>query len=286
MAKLPSSSTDDLLWQHLKSLPAFRALLRSVEARYFRCLELKEPVLDIGCGDGHFAHYASDRPLTVGVDPWWGPLKKARRASAHQLVMQGLGNKLPFSDGIFATIISNSVLEHIEEVQPVLTEARRVLQADGRLIITMPSHFFTQQLGGAMLLERLRFHRLANTYRLSFNKIARHAHTDPPEVWAERLAAAGFVIQRWQYYFSKSALHQLELGHVQGLPSALIHALTGSWVVAPWRSNLFLTERWLRPYYDEKAPSDGTMILITAGRAENATASAVLPDPDPLDICY
>ncbi len=284
MSKLPSYSSDDLLWQHIKTVPAFRALLRSVEARYFRCLELREPVLDIGCGDGHFARYASDSPLTAGIDPWRGPLKKARRTLAHQLVIQGLGNKLPFSDGHFATVISNSVLEHIEEVQPVLAEASRVLRTNGRLIITVPSHYFTQQLGGAMLLEKLRFHRLANTYRLSFNKISRHAHTDPPEKWAERLAATGFVIQHWQYYFSKSALHQLELGHIQGLPSALIHALTGSWIVAPWRSNLFLTERWLRPYYDEKAPSEGTMILIVARKVENAPASAVLPDPDPLDI--
>jgi hypothetical protein len=148
----------------------------------------------------------------------------------------------------------------------------------------MPCHFFTKQLGGAMLLERLRFHRLAHTYRRSFNKIARHAHTDPPEEWAERLAGAGFVIQRWQYYFSKSALHQLELGHIQGLPSAVIHAITGSWIVAPWRSSLFLTERWLRPYYDEKTSPQGTMILIVARKVKNGPVSAVLPDPDPLNI--
>ena len=50
--------TDDLLWQHLKDLPYFRALLRAVEARFYADLTLGEPALDLGCGDGHFASLA------------------------------------------------------------------------------------------------------------------------------------------------------------------------------------------------------------------------------------
>ena len=48
----PTTTQDDLLWQHLKTLPAFRALLRAVEARFYQQLDFPGPVLDIGCGDG------------------------------------------------------------------------------------------------------------------------------------------------------------------------------------------------------------------------------------------
>jgi SAM-dependent methyltransferase len=262
------NDVDDLLWKHLKTVPAFRALLRSVEARFYPNIDLPEPILDLGCGDGHFARLTFDQPLPAGIDPWWGPIKKAKDSGAYTHVIQSLGNQLPFSTNYFGSVISNSVLEHIPDVQPVLFDVSRVLRPGGKLVITVPSHYFTKYLGGALLFEEVGLKNLADAYRRLFNRIARHAHTDSPKRWAKRLVKAGFEIDEWQYYFSKQALHTLELGHVQGLPSALIHFLTGHWIVAPWRSNLRFTEWWVRPYYEEEFPKAGTMILFIAHKVE------------------
>lgn len=269
---------DDLLWRHLKSLPAFRALLRAVEARFYRAVHIPGPVLDLGCGDGHFAGMAFDEPLAVGADPWWGPLQKARRARAYRLNVQAMGDALPFASDCFGSVISNSVLEHIPDVQPVLDEASRVLRPGGRLVITMPSDLFTENLGGARLLRPF---GLADGYRRFFNRISRHAHTDPPELWAERLSQAGFRILRWQAYFSTGALRALELGHVQGLPAALLHFLTGHWIVAPWRSSLRPTERWLRPFYEEPAGETGAYLFFLAEKVAHSPVEAVLPPARP-----
>ena len=264
---------DDLLWRHLKTLPAFRALLRAVEARFYHHLDIPEPVLDLGCGDGNFAQMAFDQPLAAGIDPWWGPLKKSEKAGAYAVLAQSMGDHMPFADHHFASVISNSVLEHIPDVQPVLNEASRVLRPGGILILTTPSHHFTQNLGGARWF--------GDRYRRFFNRISRHAHTDPPELWAERLALAGFRVTRWQYYFSQGALHALELGHVQGLPSAVLHFLTGQWILAPWPENLRLTERWVRPFYDEEPPAEGAYILIVAQKVADHPVDAPLPPAQP-----
>ena len=48
----------DYLTLHLQDLPYFRALLRAVEARFYKDITLPPPVLDLGCGDGHFASLA------------------------------------------------------------------------------------------------------------------------------------------------------------------------------------------------------------------------------------
>jgi len=149
----------DLLWSHLKSLPAFRALLRAVEARFYQHIDLPEPVLDLGCGDGLFAELTFDKPVTAGLDPWWGPLVKAKRTQAYGQVAQGLGHTLPFASETFGSAFSNSVLEHIADLQPVLYEINRVLRDNGRFVVTMPSHHFTADLRGAMALERLRLNR-------------------------------------------------------------------------------------------------------------------------------
>ncbi|MDX1663808.1 MAG: methyltransferase domain-containing protein, partial [Candidatus Promineifilaceae bacterium] len=265
---------EDLLWRHLKTVPAFRALLRAVEARFYRALSIPEPVLDLGCGDGHFAKMIFDSPLAAGVDPWWGPLQKARRAGVYRLNVQAVGDRLPFADQSFGSVISNSVLEHIPDVEPVLRESARVLRPGGQLVVTMPSHLFTEHLGGAALLAPL---GLADNYRDFFNTISRHAHTDPPETWAARMGRAGFEVERWQYYFSRRALRALELGHLQGLPSAAIHALTGHWILGPWRDNLALTERWVRPYYEEPFPEEGAYILMVARKVADGAVAAVLP---------
>lgn len=267
------SADDDLLWRHLKTLPAFRALLRAVEARFYQQLDIPEPVLDLGCGDGNFAGMAFDKSLSAGIDPWWGPLKKSRKAGIYDVPAQALGDAMPFPDGHFGSVISNSVLEHIPDIQPVLHEANRVLRPGGKLIITMPSHLFTENLRGAELL--------GDSYRDFFNFISRHAHTDSPEQWAGRLAQAGFRVVRWQYYFSKGALHALEWGHVQGLPSAVLHALTGHWIVAPWKENLQGTDRWVRPFYDEEPPEEGAYILFVAEKVADEPIQVALPPAQP-----
>lgn len=272
---------DDLLWRHLKSVPAFRALLRAVESRFYRLVELPSPTLDLGCGDGHFAQMTFSEPLSVGVDPWWGPLEKSRQAGAHQLLLNGDGDALPFPDHHFGSVVSNSVLEHIDHVDPVLAELNRVLRPGGTLMITMPSHQFTNWLGGAQLFERIGAGGLANAYRRFFNYIARHVRTDAPSAWASRLADSGFKVERWQYYFSKRALWALEWGHVQGLPSAILHALTGHWILAPWRSNLARTEAWLRPFYDESAGESGAYVLFVASKQGEGAIEAFLPGERP-----
>ena len=45
---LTGGTNDDLLWRQLKSLPAFRALLRAVEARFYAYIPLPEPTLHVG----------------------------------------------------------------------------------------------------------------------------------------------------------------------------------------------------------------------------------------------
>ncbi|WP_420642914.1 methyltransferase domain-containing protein [Candidatus Leptofilum sp.] len=281
---LAANTQDDLLWRQLKTIPAFRAILRAVEARFYFAVDLPGPTLDVGCGDGHFSQMVFQRRIEAGIDPWWNPLKKAQKSEMYDLALQAMGDQLPYPDGHFASAFSNSVLEHIPDIQPVLNETNRVMQMNGRFLITMPSHNFTKQLGGAAFLERLGLPGLADSYRQFFNRIARHAHTDSAEVWAERLATAGFGIERWQYYFSKKALRALEWGHVQGAPSAIMHALTGHWIVAPWESSLRRTERWLRPFYDEPFSEDGTYLLIVARKQANGPIPVQLPPANPFTI--
>jgi SAM-dependent methyltransferase len=260
-------SSDDLLWRHLKELPYFRALLRAVEARFYDDIDLPEPVLDLGCGDGHFAAMAfTDRAPMVGVDPWWPPLRESAGRRVYHAAIQGLGAALPFPAAYFASVISNSVLEHIPDLDPVLAEVQRVMQPGGRFIFCVPSDQFLPFLSISRGLRRIGLSGPASFYERFFNRISRHQHCDTPAIWAERLARAGLTIERYWYYFSRGALTTLEWGHYFGVPSVVAKKLTGHWVIAPSHWNLWLTDRLVRRYYEETLPEQGAYLFFIARR--------------------
>jgi SAM-dependent methyltransferase len=256
----------DLLWRNLFDLPAFRGLLRAVEARFYQDIDLPEPVLDLGCGDAHFASVAFQRPLAAGVDPWTPPLREARRLrrSAYNLLVQADGATLPFHAGHFASAMSNSVLEHIPDLDPVLADVSRVLRPGAPFIFCVPSDYFLSFLSISSALRKVGLRGPAGSYERFFNRISRHHHCDGPETWRARLAQAGLRLEQHWYYFSTGALRALEWGHYFGLPSAVAHTLTGRWVLARTRANLALTERLLRPYYEEPLPEHGAYLFCIA----------------------
>ncbi|NPA27081.1 MAG: class I SAM-dependent methyltransferase [Chloroflexi bacterium] len=243
-----TETPDALLWRHLQTLPAFRALLRAAEATFYQRVALPRPVLDVGCGDGHFAAHTFAEPLDVGLDPWWEPLREARVWRGHRLVLAADGAAMPFAAQSFGSAISNSVLEHIPHVDAVLAEVHRVLRPRAPFLVTVPNHRFTRNLSGARLLERIGWTRAADAYRRAFNRISRHVRTDPPEVWQARFERAGFRVRARRDYFSPTALALLEWGHAYGLPSWLVKRVTGRWMVSPARWNVAWLHRALRRF--------------------------------------
>jgi SAM-dependent methyltransferase len=250
----------DYLFLHLRELPYFRALIRGVEAAYYQSLDLPSPTLDLGCGDGHFASLVFDRKIEVGLDPWQDPIREAGRRRCYQLLVQAVGNKAPFPDGFFASAFSNSVLEHIQDIDTVLAETARVLKPSAPFYFCVPNERYFSELG-------LR-HLLGEAYTRWFRKISRVEHADPPDAWDERLKKAGFTLERWWHYFSPPAMRMLEWGHYFGLPSLVMKKLAGRWILIPARWNLFLTEKLVRRYASTEPVEDGTFTFFVARKRE------------------
>lgn len=241
----------DYLWLNISSLPYFRGLLRAVEARVYENLDLPEPSLDLGCGDGHFSQIAFNHEVSVGLDPWSGPVRLARRDGKYRHVIQGTGDDIPFQDGYFSSAMSNSVLEHIPELDPVLQELSRVLKPGAPFIFCVPNENFLANLSISNWLDRIGLHNLAEGYRRFFNRISRHHHCDSRKVWEERLKRHGFVIEDQWDYFSPRSLAALEWGHYLGVPSLVCHFLFRKWILVPERWNLWMTLKLVNGLFEE-----------------------------------
>jgi SAM-dependent methyltransferase len=259
----------DYLWLNLKELPYFRSLVRAVEARFYQDFELPAPTLDVGCGDGHFATVAFNRPLDVGLDPWKGPIRQAAKRGSYRVLVLADGGCMPFPSRHFASAVSNSVLEHIPQVEAVLEETARVLKPGAPFLFCVPNERFLGSLSIGNALDRVGLRRLGDAYRSFFDRISRHQHCDPPQVWERRLQNAGFEVEKWWHYLSPRALHAVEWGHYFGLPALLSHWATGRWVLISHRWNLSLTYRLLKPYTAHEGRSEqGVYTFYVARRRE------------------
>lgn len=100
-------------------------------------------LLDVGCGRGRILKLLASRAnRAVGVDID----ADARRLARAELMLAGLPNcslrrgdmyQLPFGDADFDTIILDDVLADARHPVRVLTEARRLLRAGGRLFVLL-----------------------------------------------------------------------------------------------------------------------------------------------------
>lgn len=97
-------------------------------------------VLDLGCGTGRHAQWmAAEGAIVTAVDFSRGMLAEARRKPGSERVRFlacDLRQRLPFADGAFQLVVSALVLEHVPDLDGFFGDARRVLRADGRAVIS------------------------------------------------------------------------------------------------------------------------------------------------------
>lgn len=98
----------------------------------------KGRVLDVGCGWSMFLKVWQDEGWeTYGVDIDPSIAKQARILGVNIFV--GELYEANFQDGYFDVVVMNHSLEHMADPLAVLMEVRRVMKADGTLIIGVPN---------------------------------------------------------------------------------------------------------------------------------------------------
>jgi len=144
------------------------------------CHDLGKPqprILDVGCGTGANLQMLSRFGAAEGVDVSAAALDFCRARGLAQ-VKQGAAESLPFADESFDLVTGLDVVEHLDDDIAGLSEMRRVLSPEGRVVLFVPAFMF---LWGVQ--DDISHHRRRYTL---------------PEL-RQRLRGAGLTVERASY---------------------------------------------------------------------------------------
>jgi SAM-dependent methyltransferase len=216
----------ELLSSFVSAYPAqpATALWRAVEIDAIRRNGLPKGLgLDVGCGDGKLTRIILDlaghRDL-VGVDP--DPLETAaaRESGIYRAVHTTSAAAVPYANASFDWALSNSVLEHIPDLEPVIAEVARVLKPGGPFVITVPTVGFHRNLAGPLLPGAGRAEYLENLdARLA------HFHYFGTDEWRSLLERNGLALEHRFGYLDGTECRRWET--YSRLTGGLLYSLAG-----------------------------------------------------------
>ena len=124
--------------------------------------------LDIGCGGGFLAEEFAGLGLdVVGVDPSAGSLETARRHAAQGGLSidyrVGSGEELPVQDAEFDVVYCCDVLEHVSDLEHVISETARALKPGGLYLFDTLNRTWLSKLLAIKVMQEWRWTRVFDT---------------------------------------------------------------------------------------------------------------------------
>lgn len=117
---------------------------------------LKGTVLENGCGLGEYlARIGNEASFAVGLDIEFERLLTAKEKSKNLVCARG--EYLPFAYGSFDLVVSNEVIEHVEDDQHSIKECIHVLKHNGRLTLFCPNRWYPFETHGIYWRGKYRF---------------------------------------------------------------------------------------------------------------------------------
>lgn len=172
----------------------------------YRQIPLTGEVLDVGGGFGLVTKHAGvDSRQIICIDPMvckWESIPPSTYKEHYALLanvvrIPGYAEHLPFANGVFDTVHMRSCLDHFANPHRALLEARRVLKADGKLVVGLALEgAFKLDNSGLMntAKRKLKSSFIGDLYEHFFDQ---HMFHPTEESLRKLVEGAGFQIDQW-----------------------------------------------------------------------------------------
>lgn len=261
--KSKTAQVEKYFRRYLQIGPLGLALWRAVEAKHLSRVDLKRPILDIGCGFGEFALAFADEPIDMGVDICAKDLYVASKTKKYKNLTLADARDLPFADNTYASIFSISTLEHIDNADKALKEAYRVLKPGGTLFLTLETDEVDKATFYRPLFQKIGLPALSNFATNAYNSLFHRQTLPSKKEWIKKTTKTGFKIEKSQDIISAKITRLFDLLLVTAWPSQLTRPVIGKRVV--FRPK-FIENLLVKKFLDEimQEEKEGTNLLIIA----------------------
>jgi len=229
----------------MSQAPLALAIERSLECRMYARFDFNRPILDLGCGDGLHAKMLLTEKVDVGVDVERRELTRAHQLDGYSDLIRCSASALPQTEGIYNTVFSNSVLEHIKDLETVLNEVFRILAPKGEFYLTVPSNQFDEYTLINQVLVSMRLPTVALRFRRFYNRFWKHYHHYSLEEWRAIARRAGFEIVESHAFDSRKMCLLNDLLVPIGVFSFATKKLINRWTILPHLRLLILYPLYL-----------------------------------------
>jgi SAM-dependent methyltransferase len=109
---------------------------------HYGVLKEEARVLECGMGPGNLLGFMEEwfpQSKLTGMDLDYPSIYQARQAIKRANLLVGSAESLPFADGEFDLVLSFHMIEHLSHPEKFLSEANRVLQPGGTLVLATPN---------------------------------------------------------------------------------------------------------------------------------------------------
>ncbi|HUH02312.1 MAG TPA: methyltransferase domain-containing protein [Kofleriaceae bacterium] len=213
--------------------PAALAVREAVRLGEVRGIELAEPLLDVGCGDGLFASLAYPGKQVWGIDINPVEVKRAQATASYATLICGNVCTVDLPRAFFGGAIANCSLEHVPGLPAALANVRRSLQPGALFVLIVPTPEWSRHLGMAELLATAGLKRLAVAYGDALDRVFNHVHLHDDSWWSDQLHDAGFDTIESRRIVSRSTSWIFEALLPSSTLGWMVKRLTGRWIVAP-----------------------------------------------------
>ncbi len=211
--------------QFLAYRPMFFSYLRPFEANLFyeRKNQFKDKILDYGCGDGFFANLIfNEAEIDYGLDVGSSRINEAKKIKCYKDLLVYDGQKIPLKDQEVNTVISNSVLEHIPDINSAVKEIERVLKPGGMFFTTVMTANWGKSLWGNQFWSGYE--------QMMKNKQEHHSLLSISD-WEKVFLDSGFKLHNKITYLPPNIAQAMDRAHYLSIGSLFSYKLIGKWVI-------------------------------------------------------
>ncbi len=218
--------------------PTALAVRECARLRAVRRIDLPEPILDVGCGDGLFARLAYPGRQVWGIDVNLDEVKRAQATQAYRTLVCGNISGVQLPEAFFGSAIANCSLEHVVDLPGALRNIRRSLRIGAKFVLIVPNPSWVSQLGTVEFLEKLGLHALARAYGDGLDRVFAHRHLYDADTWQRLIEEAGFASVKVEPLVDRATSHVFEYALAPSLVGYVVKKLTGRWVLLPMARHL------------------------------------------------